>query len=293
MWMRGSRRLVAALAFALAAAGAHGAPALVVSSIRPLHLIVLELAGGEIDARVLLDAGASPHDFALRPSQMRLLAAAQQVFWFGPELERPLVTVFERLPPPRRDTPLLAPLALQPRTDGGVDPHVWLDPQLAMRVAEEMARVLEQRGLASAAEMGPRLAQFRAGMQRTEGLMATELRGLEQVPFVAMHDGYAWFVKRFGLRQAAVLALDAEQQVGARTLAEMRATVRESGAVCLLRENSGSNARLAQMIAEGSGMRVAELDSLATSAPADANGYSQFLAGFARTVAACLRGQAS
>jgi zinc transport system substrate-binding protein len=298
MSKRGTGRLVVALALALllgagSAVRAAEPRALVVSSIRPLHLILLALAGDRVDARVLLEPGVSPHDFALRPSQVRLLAEARQVFWIGPTLERPLVTVFERLPPPRRDRALLAPLELPARADGFVDPHAWLDPRLAAQIAAGMAQELETRGLVGRAELEPRLRAFEADMRRVEGSIAAELRGLERVPFVAMHDGYAYFVQRFGLSEAAVLALDAEQQVGARALARMRSAVRDSGAVCLLRENAGDNARLAEMIAEGSGLRVRELDSLAAGAPDDGSGFGGFLEDFARTVAGCLRGPAS
>jgi ABC-type Zn2+ transport system substrate-binding protein/surface adhesin len=73
----------------------------------------------------------------------------------------------------------------------------------------------------------------------------------------------------------------------------MRREVRDSAAVCLLRERSGDNARLAQMIAEGSALRVVELDSLASDAPDDAGGYARFLGDFARALADCLRGRAS
>lgn len=275
------------------AARAQGAQPLVVSSIRPLHLMLRALTGDSVEARVLLEAGVSPHDFVLRPSQLRLLSAARQVFWFDATLEHPLPAVFARLPAPRRDTALLPLIAPPARGDGFVDPHVWLDPRLAAVTAVAMARVLEERGLVSAAVITPRLQAFQDEMARVEEDIAAQFRGLEAVPFAAMHDGYAYFVQRFGLRQAAVLALDVEQQVGARALSDMRREVRDSAVVCLLRERSGDNARLAQMIIEGSTMRVAELDSLASDAPDDAGGYALFLEDFARAVAGCLRGPAS
>ncbi|MBP6381335.1 MAG: zinc ABC transporter substrate-binding protein [Pseudomonadales bacterium] len=275
------------------AQGEQRVPPLVVSSIRPLHLMLRALTGDSVEARVLLEAGVSPHDFVLRPSQLRLLSAARQVFWFDATLEHPLPAVFARLPAPRRDTALLPLIAPPARGDGYVDPHVWLDPRLAAVTAVAMARVLEERGLVSAAVITPRLQAFQDEMARVEEDIAAQFRGLEAVPFVAMHDGYAYFVQRFGLRQAAVLALDAEQQVGARALSRMRREMQDSGAVCLLRERSGDNARLAQMIIEGRAMRVAELDSLASDAPDDAGGYALFLEDFARAVAVCLRGPAS
>jgi len=134
----------------------------------------------------------------------------------------------------------------------------------------------------SAEQIAPRLQAFQAGMERVEQDIAAGLRGLEAVPFAAMHGRLCLLRTALRLRQVAVLALDAEQQVGARALSDMRREVRDSAAVCLLRERSGDNARLAQMIAEGSAMRVVELDSLASEAPDGPDAYARFLEGFAR-----------
>ncbi len=285
-------RTAGLLLFLLVSAGSlHASNAerpLVVGSIRPLHLIVLALAGDRVDARQLLDDGSSAHDFALRPSQVRLLRDAQQVFWIDPALEHPLQPLFGRLPGPRRDTALLPLLGLSARTDGVVDPHVWLDPRLALGLATHIEQVLVARGFVQEADLD--LAAFAASMRETETRMAAELAGLESRPFAAMHDGYGYFVRRFGLQTPVVLALDAEQQVGARTLARMRREVHDHGAQCLLAERSGGNRRLAQAIAEGGAVPVVELDSLAADVPAGHDAFARFLVDFARDVAGCLRG---
>ena len=269
---------------------AHAVPSgqpLVVSSIRPLHLIVVAIAGDQVDARQLLEDGASAHDFALRPSQMRLLRDARQVFWIDATLEHPLQALFARLSGPRRDTALLPLLELPPRADGVVDPHVWLDPQLALALAQQIARVLVEQGLVREEEL--RLDAFAASMHRAEARMAAELSGLQDRPFAAMHDGYAYFVQRFGLQTPVVLALDAEQQVGARTLQRMRREVREHGARCLLGERSGASPRLARSIAAGAGIPLIELDTLAVGTPVADGALARFMVDFAHGVADCLR----
>lgn len=60
----------------------------VVTSIRPLGLIAAALTDGITQPQVLLADGASPHHYALRPSDMRALTEAKVVFWVGPELEQ-------------------------------------------------------------------------------------------------------------------------------------------------------------------------------------------------------------
>lgn len=262
---------------------------LVVSSIRPLHLIVLALAGDRIDAREFPGIGASPHDFVVRPSAIRLLESARVVFWIGPELERPLGELLERMPG-RRD------LALLPRMPpaaiaADADPHVWLDPRLATAIAESMAAALIERGIADAPQLQPRLEAFIVSMERAERNMRRELSGLERVPFMVMHDGYGYFVRRFSLNQVLALGPDAEHQPGARAVSRMRRGALDSAAVCLLREST-SNRRLADLLAEGTAMRIREVDPLALTLPAGDADFATFLTDFTRTVAGCLRGPA-
>ena len=65
------------LASALLMAGPlSSASAAVVTSIRPLGFIASAIADGVTPTEVLLPDGASPHDFALRPSDIQRLRSA-------------------------------------------------------------------------------------------------------------------------------------------------------------------------------------------------------------------------
>lgn len=65
----------------------ESAQAAVVSSVRPLGFITAAIADGVTPAEVLLPDGASPHDYALRPSDVQRLQLAELVIWVGPEME--------------------------------------------------------------------------------------------------------------------------------------------------------------------------------------------------------------
>jgi len=51
-----------------------------------VHSLVAQVMGDLGTPGLLLDRGADPHAFQLRPSQARALASADLVFWIGPEL---------------------------------------------------------------------------------------------------------------------------------------------------------------------------------------------------------------
>ncbi|MCL5042672.1 MAG: zinc ABC transporter substrate-binding protein ZnuA [Gammaproteobacteria bacterium] len=59
----------------------------VVTTIKPIQQIAAAVLDGVASADVLLPAGASPHAYALRPSDRRSLMAADRIYWVGPDLE--------------------------------------------------------------------------------------------------------------------------------------------------------------------------------------------------------------
>jgi len=83
------RALLPTLAILLAALGGAGAAAepMVVASIRPIHSLAAAVMEGVGTPTLLIEGVASPHSYALRPSDARALAQADVVFWIGEGLE--------------------------------------------------------------------------------------------------------------------------------------------------------------------------------------------------------------
>lgn len=86
---RKQRRLLPALfsgtLLAMTTAAVADAPS-VVTTIKPLHSIASAVMEGVGEPLLLIDGAASPHGFALKPSQAFLLQGADAVFWIGPDL---------------------------------------------------------------------------------------------------------------------------------------------------------------------------------------------------------------
>lgn len=69
----------------------------VVASIKPVHSLVASVMEGVGAPGLIIEGAGSPHNYALKPSQARMLEQANVVFWIGHELEafleKPLETV--------------------------------------------------------------------------------------------------------------------------------------------------------------------------------------------------------
>lgn len=82
----------------LAASVAAPAHSAVVASIKPLGFIAAAIADGVTPVEVLLPDGASEHDYALRPSDIKRLQGADLVVWIGPEMEAFMPRAVAQLP---------------------------------------------------------------------------------------------------------------------------------------------------------------------------------------------------
>ncbi|BFO10424.1 hypothetical protein GGER_29340 [Serratia rubidaea] len=131
---------------------AGSATAAVVTSIRPLGFIASAIADGVTETEVLLPNGASPHDFALRPSDLRRLRSADLVVWVGPDLEaflsKPLQPIDAQKQLSVAALPAVKPLLQKGEEDdhqheghgdehdhghhhGEYNMHLWLSPEMA------------------------------------------------------------------------------------------------------------------------------------------------------------------
>ncbi|WP_322988721.1 zinc ABC transporter substrate-binding protein [Hoeflea sp.] len=69
----------------------------VVASIKPVHSLVAAVMEGVGTPELIVGGAASPHSYALKPSQAQALENAELIFWVGPNfetfLEKPIETI--------------------------------------------------------------------------------------------------------------------------------------------------------------------------------------------------------
>ena len=87
---------------------AADSPPRVVASIKPIHALVAGVMRGVAAPELLLDDQQSPHHFALKPSQARLLQQADMVFWVDQSLETPMAKLLSNLAPQAQNIRLIA-----------------------------------------------------------------------------------------------------------------------------------------------------------------------------------------
>ena len=150
-------------------ASAAQAEVKVLTSIKPLQLIAAAVQDGVAVPEVLLPPGASPHNYALRPSDVRRVQSADLLYWIGPDMEGFMPRVIKTRTLPSVSIPTLPTLKLRHFAEdsqsheedgaehdhdhrpGTLDAHLWLDPANARVIAAKMAADLSQKDPANVA----------------------------------------------------------------------------------------------------------------------------------------------
>ena len=277
----------------------------VLTSIKPLQLIAAAVQDGVAIPEVLLPPGASPHNYALRPSDVRKVQSVDLLYWIGPDMEGFLPRVLNGRTLPSVAVQQLPGLKLRHFAEdnhshaeeadehdhdhrpGSLDAHLWLSPINARVIATKMATDLSAVDPANAARYQSNLKTFDERLDALDLRLKKRLAGIEGKPYFVFHEAFDYFEDAYGLKHAGVFSVAAEVQPGAQHVAAMRTRLQEVGKTCVFSEPP-LRPRLAETLVAGLPVKLAELDALGGYTPATAQGYEQMLEKLGNDLAGCL-----
>ncbi|QAY88229.1 zinc ABC transporter substrate-binding protein [Pseudomonas arsenicoxydans] len=285
--------------------GSAHADVKVLTSIKPLQLIAAAVQDGVAIPEVLLPPGASPHNYALRPSDVRKVQSVDLLYWIGPDMEGFLPRVLNGRSLPSVAVQDLPGLKLRRFAEdshshaeeadehdhdhrpGSLDAHLWLSPVNARVIAAKMAADLSAADPANAARYQSNLKAFDERLDALDVRLKKRLAAIEGKPYFVFHEAFDYFEDAYGLKHTGVFSVAAEVQPGAQHVAAMRARLQEVGKTCVFSEPP-LRPRLAETLVAGLPVKLAELDALGGYTPATAQGYEQVLEKLGNDLAGCL-----
>jgi zinc transport system substrate-binding protein len=273
---------------------------LVVTSIKPLQLLVAAVGENLVESQLLLPSSVSPHLYHLRPSDRMRLQSADVVIWVGPELERFLTKTLSLLPD-KNTLELAAALNggqrqsrvhdLHTESDshahGHDNPHIWLNPELAVKMAKAIADRLSAIDGAHAEQYQHNWQQFLQRISVIDKQIKRELQSISDQRYMVLHDAYGHFEAHYGMQHMAAFTVSPDRKPGVRHMLNIREKVRSRGVRCLFREPQYQSS-MEDLFSEHEGVTVGLLDPLASSIAVSATGYEEFFVGFSREFKSCL-----
>jgi zinc transport system substrate-binding protein len=311
--------LTASLLFSGLFAGASlaaDAPDVVVS-IKPIHSLVAAIMDGVGTPDLIVDGAASPHTYALKPSNARALQDAKVVFWVGPGmeafLEKPLSALGANAIVVELDrAPGITKLkfreggAFEAHDDGDepaesaghdhdhhdhdheeFDTHLWLDPHNAKAMTAEITTTLVAADPANALTYEANQKALDDKLDALDAEIASTLAPVRSKPFIVFHDAYQYFERRYGVRVAGSITVSPESIPGAQRVSEIHGKLAELGATCVFAEPQ-FEPKLVNVVLEGTSAKSGILDPEAATLPQGPDLYFDLMRGIANSLKTCL-----
>ncbi|MFT5083756.1 MAG: zinc transport system substrate-binding protein [Lentisphaeria bacterium] len=309
--------LTTKLAFAvllIGSASVYAEKPRVLATIKPLALIVNDLAGDLVISETLLQGNTSPHHFSMKMRQARQLARADMLVWVGPEFEvflqneaqvkkphAPLPGLGERPAHASGGRVNIALSSLLHATDTSAGDeehesldqredhehlHLWINPQHAITLARALARELKILLPDAAFTIDARVRDYTAELDALDKSLQQTMAPMNEVPFIVYHDGFGEFVDRYKLKQLASVTRAPDELVSARRIDIIKSTA--INAACLIVDQSELSR--AQRYARLFHLPSVAVDLLAANLEIDS--YPQYLSALAESFLSCANSEA-
>ena len=281
-------------------------PLSIVASIKPVHALVAGVMGDLGTPHLLLAAPTSAHHFTLKPSQARALQNADIVFWIGPGMEQPLTKALATLAADAQSVALddSAGLVLfdfdddghddhgtKDKHDGhgghGINPHIWLDPFNAQIMLGLIADHLGKADPVNAKAYQANADAMRQAFAQLQIDIARQLAPFAESEFLVLHDAHIYFERRFGMRAHAAITTEPDVMPTAAKIKKLRHDLESHPMDCIFGEPFLGQ-KAVRLIAEGSDIRIGQLDPLGSQLPAGASLYADLLKSYAAAFKGCL-----
>lgn len=262
----------------------------ILATFLPVHAHAAAIAGDRAIVESLVAGDVGAHDFSPRPADMERIAKADVLVFNGAGMEPWLDDLvgptggkkLHKVDLSAGIELLKSPPALDAQHQHREsNPHIWLDPVIAIRQVETLRDALiaaDPHGAAvyqkNASTYITRLRELDADFQRILGPLPSK-------KLVTFHDAFPYLAKRYGMESVGYISEFPERDPTPSELAALIERIRAARVKVLFAE-TGYEPALLQRIAAESGSRVSILDTLEVGK----SGPDAYLSGMRRNLEA-------
>jgi zinc transport system substrate-binding protein len=261
------------LAFFITGCGKNKTPLdrlIVATSIQPFAGFIEKIGGEKVEVMVMVPAGADPHTYEPKPSQMKALSDASMYVSVAAGLEFELVYM-EKLVAINPDMlvvkgsqgiELIAGTEHESEVSvaGSSNPHTWLSPKLAMQIIRTICNGLIQVDPGNQSFYEHNRDIYLDEISQLDKDISTGLASVQNRRFMVVHPAWTYFAREYNLEEIAI-EVDGKEP-SAQSMAQL---IDEAIAfnIKVVFASPQFNQKSAKSIAQAIGGRVVLADNLA------------------------------
>jgi zinc transport system substrate-binding protein len=180
----------------------------VVASFFPIYEFAKQVGGDRANIITLIPAGVEPHDYEPTIQQLQQAESADVLFFNGLGFEDSWIdkVTNDNLV----DTSVLSNLS---QGNQKRNPHIWLDPVFAKAQVQEIENALIEIDPNNKLYYQKNAKNFTDKLDSLDSEIRTALQTCDKKDFIAFHDAFGYFAKRYGLIQHSVQGVSPEGEV--------------------------------------------------------------------------------
>lgn len=184
----------------------------VVTTVAPITSIVENVGGDKLDVAGIIPEGVNSHTFEPIPSDSKLLAQADLVILNGLDLETPTLNLAKANLKTGAAIFTLGDKTIEqadyvydfsfPKNKGHPNPHLWLNPEFAMRYASLVRDELIRIDPKNKAAYEDNAAQFMKKLQALDQVIKDSAATIpvNNRRLLTYHDSWPYFARRYGFQ---------------------------------------------------------------------------------------------
>jgi zinc transport system substrate-binding protein len=197
----------------------------VVTSFYPLTFFTQQIGGDLVEIHTITPSGVEPHEYEPTTTDSVAMQHASLIVLNGGHFE-PWSDKVEGILDHAHTRLLISGDGLFTRTisygaETIVDPHVWLDPLLAIKQAERIANALISILPEKQTYFTTRLQALVAQLQDLDRLYHDSLMHCERKEIITSHAAFGYVAASYGLRQFSIQGVSPEEEPSPKAIAQM------------------------------------------------------------------------
>ncbi|MGA9377599.1 MAG: metal ABC transporter substrate-binding protein [Phormidium sp.] len=251
----------------------------VVTTFLPMYWFTKAVTGDLAEVEILVPPGSEIHDYQTTPKDVQAIAQADVLIKNGLGLEEFLESVVKNaqnpklkqieasqgIQPLQQLSPVVKPVQKKgeehdhDHAEG--NPHVWLDPVLAMKQVENIRDGLIAANPENKDVYQANAAAYIKQLQALDQEFQERLKSFSnQCTFITFHDAFPYLAKRYQLKQVAVVEIP-EDQLSPDDIQKTIATVKKYNVKALFGE-PGTDNKLLTSLSQDLNLTLRSLDPL-------------------------------
>ena len=292
----------------------------VISTIQPINSLVSAVIGNTGKTISIIPAEQSPHDFKLKPSDVKVLQNGNIIFYVSNHLESSVTKVFKNLPKNIKLINLMEEsginhLAIRDNAawerhdhhgddhddhdkhgkkhddhddhEKEDDVHIWLSPDNAIKIVQKVNKVLSLYFPENSKIYNENTTKFIDKIRNLKMELIKELSPIKNKPYIVFHDAYQYFEKTFELNAVGSVALEGDIASSPKQISFIKDKIIKSKASCVFQEPQ-FDSKLVKIVVEGTNAKTGTLDPLGVNITGNKDFYLQLLTNMAKSLKECL-----